>query len=100
VLERVRAAIRSAAPEAEERISYGIPLYRQHGDLVGFGAFKRHLSLFVTSSDVGERFAKELEPYDVSHTTIHFTVDSPLPDDLVEKIVRARIAENEAAATR
>jgi uncharacterized protein YdhG (YjbR/CyaY superfamily) len=100
VLERVRAAIRRAAPEAEERISYGIPLYIQQGHLVGFGAFKRHCSLFVTSSEVGRLFASELEPFDVSHTTIHFRADSPLPDDLVEKIVRARIAENEAAAAR
>ena len=95
VLERVRRVIREAAPEAEERIAYRIPLYRHHGDVVGFAAFKNHLSLFVTSSGVGERFADELEGFEVKHTTIHFTVDKPLPDELIRKIVRHRLEENE-----
>jgi uncharacterized protein YdhG (YjbR/CyaY superfamily) len=98
VLEKVRAAIRSAAPEAEEKISYRIPMYTHHGHLVGFAAFKNHLSLFVTNSDVPERFAKELEPFRVDHTTIQFTVDKPLPVALVKRIVKARLAENEARA--
>jgi uncharacterized protein YdhG (YjbR/CyaY superfamily) len=98
VLEELRQLIRSAAPEAEEVISYGIPLYNYHGDLVGFGAFKRHLSLFATSSTVRERFAKELEPYEVKHTTIHFSPEKPLPSALVRKIVKLRIAENEGRA--
>ena len=57
-----------------------------------------HLSLFVTNSAVQQEFAAELEPFDVRHTTIRFTVDDPLPRDLVEKIVRWRVAENEARA--
>jgi uncharacterized protein YdhG (YjbR/CyaY superfamily) len=96
VLQRVREVIREAAPEAEERISYRIPLYRQHGDVVGFAAFKNHLSLFVTDSAVREEFADELAEFDVRHTTVHFSVDKPLPDDLIRRIVRYRIAENEA----
>jgi uncharacterized protein YdhG (YjbR/CyaY superfamily) len=98
VLEKLRAAIRSAAPEAEEGISYRIPLYKHHGHLVGFAAFKNHCSLFVTNSDVQKRFAKELEPYRINNTSIHFTVDKPLPQGLVKRIVEARIAENEARA--
>jgi uncharacterized protein YdhG (YjbR/CyaY superfamily) len=98
VLERVRDVIREAAPEAEERISYRIPLYRQHGDVVGFAAFKNHLSLFVTNSAVREEFADELAEFDVKHTTIHFSVDKPLPDDLIRRIVEYRVAENEARA--
>ncbi len=94
VLERVRRAIREAAPEAEERISYRIPLYRQDGDVVGFAAFKNHLSLFVTDSDVEKHFPEELGDFEVKHTTIHFSVDNPLPDDLVRRIVRWRVAEN------
>jgi hypothetical protein len=54
-----------------------IPLYRHHGHLVGFAAFKNHLSLFVTNSAVGDQFAKELEPYKVEGTTIRFSVDNP-----------------------
>jgi uncharacterized protein YdhG (YjbR/CyaY superfamily) len=98
LLGKLRAAIRSAAPEAEEKISYRIPLYVQHGHLVGFAAFKNHCSLFVTNSEVPERFAKELEPFRVNHTTIQFTVDKPLPAALVKRIVKTRVAENEARA--
>jgi uncharacterized protein YdhG (YjbR/CyaY superfamily) len=99
VLDALRDEIRSAAPEAEEGISYRIPIYKHHGHVVGFAAFKNHCSLFVTDSEVPKRFAKELEPYEVEHTTIKFTVDNPLPEDLVRKIVRARVAENEEKAT-
>jgi uncharacterized protein YdhG (YjbR/CyaY superfamily) len=98
VLEKLRTAIRSAAPEAEEKISYRIPLYTHHGHLVGFAAFKNHCSLFVTNSDVPKHFAKELEPFRINHTTIQFTVEKPLPVALVKRIVKARIAENEARA--
>ena len=100
VLQELREVIKSAAPQAEEVISYNIPLYKHHGHLVGFGAFKNHCSLFVTNSAVQERFAKELEPYEVAHTSIHFTVENPLPAALVKKIVKLRIAENEARAAR
>jgi uncharacterized protein YdhG (YjbR/CyaY superfamily) len=95
-LQKVRTAIKEAAPEAEERIAYGIPLYRQGGDVVGFAAFKNHLSLFVTDSTVGERFADELQRFDVKNTTIHFSVDQPLPESLIRKIVRYRVEANEA----
>ena len=100
VLQKLREVIKSAAPQAEEVISYNIPLYKHHGHLVGFGAFKNHCSLFVTNSAVQEQFAKELKPYEVAHTTIQFSVDNPLPATLVKKIVKARIAENEARAAR
>jgi uncharacterized protein YdhG (YjbR/CyaY superfamily) len=98
VLERVRRTIKKAAPDAEERISYRIPLYRQHGDVVGFAAFKDHLSLFVTDSSVSKRFADELNGFEVRNTTIHFSVENPLPEELIGKIVRYRVEQNEQAA--
>jgi uncharacterized protein YdhG (YjbR/CyaY superfamily) len=100
VLQELRETIRSAAPQAEEVISYRIPLFKHHGHLVGFAAFKNHCSLFVTNSAVRDQFAKELEPYKVEGTTIRFTVDNPLPAALVKRIVKSRIAENEARAAR
>jgi uncharacterized protein YdhG (YjbR/CyaY superfamily) len=100
VLQGLRETIRSAAPEAEEVISYRIPLYKHHGHLVGFAAFKDHCSLFVTNSAVRDQFAKELEPYEVEGTTVRFTVENPLPAALVTKIVKSRMAENEARAER
>jgi uncharacterized protein YdhG (YjbR/CyaY superfamily) len=99
VLQELRETITSSAPQAEEVISYNIPLYKHHGHLVGFAAFKNHCSLFVTNSAVPKQFARELEPYEVKHTTVHFSVDKPLPAALVKKIVKARIAENEARAS-
>ena len=100
VLEDLRNVIKSAAPQAEEVISYKIPLYKHRGHLLGFAAFKNHCSLFVTDSAVSEQFAEELEPFDIDHTTIQFSVEKPLPAALVMRIVEWRIAENEARAAR
>ncbi|MEN6342986.1 MAG: DUF1801 domain-containing protein, partial [Methanospirillum sp.] len=92
------AFIRAAAPEAAESISYRIPTYKYHGSLVHFAAFPKHSSLIVVSRPTVERFLGELEGYHVSGTTIRFTPDHPLPPTLVERIVRARVEENEARA--
>jgi uncharacterized protein YdhG (YjbR/CyaY superfamily) len=94
VLQRIRAAITDAAPEAEETISYKIPLYKLAGKhLVGFGASKSHLSLFVTASEVLRKHERELMPFDHggTKTTIRFTVENPLPAALVKKIVKTRL---------
>jgi uncharacterized protein YdhG (YjbR/CyaY superfamily) len=96
VLGELRQVIKAAAPEADEVISYRIPLYKHRGDLVGFGAFKNPCSLFVMSSELTKRLAAELEPFEVKHTTVHFTVKNTLSATLVKRIVEARIAENEA----
>ncbi len=98
VLESLRVTIRAAAPEAEERISYRIPTYRYHGPLVHFAAFKDHCSFVVGSESIIEEFESELEGYEISGTTIHFSAENPLPPALVERIVRARMRENEARA--
>jgi uncharacterized protein YdhG (YjbR/CyaY superfamily) len=95
-LEAVRAVIKDAAPEAEETISYGIPLYKLGGKhLVGFGASRHHLSLYVTNSAALREYARELAAFDLAgtKTTIRFTVGNPLPDGLVRKIVEMRTRE-------
>ena len=95
-LNRVRAAIRSAAPaEAKEAISYRIPTFRYKGPLVGFAAFSNHCSLFPMNPAVIEAFRNELKDFDTSKGTIRFPVDKPLPAALVKKLVKARIAEKE-----
>ena len=96
VLSGIRETIRSAAPDAEETVSYGIPLYKLHGKhLIGFGAAKRHLSLFVTNSSVLQRYERELAAFDQAgtKTTIRFTVEQPMPKALVRKIVKTRVRE-------
>ncbi len=84
----------SAAPTAEECISYGIPAFRLHGMLVGFGATAKHCSFYLMSSSTVEAHAEELRSYDTSKGTIRFPADKPLPVALVRKLVKARIAEN------
>lgn len=98
-LEKLRKAIRAAAPKAEEVISYQIPTFKYHGPLVFFAAFRNHYSFYVVNKSILETFAAELKPFKTSGTTIHFSTDHPLPATLVKKIVRARMEENEANLT-
>ena len=95
-LQHIRAVIRSVVPaEATEVISYGIPMFKYNGMLVGYAAFKNHCSLFPTGSRVLDQFEKELGGYRTSKGTIQFPPDRALPDALVKKIVKARVKENE-----
>jgi len=96
-LETVRRAIRAAAPEATEAISYGIPMFRHFGLLVGFGAARKHCALYGTT--LGS-YRKDLKGYDTSKGTIRFPPGAPPPSSLVRKIVRAHVAANEARAMR
>jgi uncharacterized protein YdhG (YjbR/CyaY superfamily) len=95
-LEKLRETIRAAAPEAVQVISYGVPTFRHHGGLVAFAAFKDHCSFFVMSPAVMEAHRADLRGYDTAKGTVHFSADKPLPAALVRKLVKARIAENEA----
>ena len=95
-LERLRKTIRSAAPMATEKISYGMPAFHHRGNLVYYAAFKDHCSLFPGSKKVLANHADDLAAYETTKGTIHFTVDEPLPAALVKRIVKERVAENEA----
>ncbi len=99
-LEKLRKAIRGAAPKAEECISYQIPAFRQNRMLVGFGATAKHCAFYLMSSSTVEAHREQLRDYDTSKGTIRFPADKPLPAALVRKLVKARIAENEAMYTR
>ncbi len=98
-LERLRRTIKAAAPGAEEVISYRMPAFRHHGMLVYYAAFRDHCSLFVGSPSVRRRFASELKPFAAGKGTFRFTPQRPLPAALVKRIVKARVAENEAHAS-
>jgi uncharacterized protein YdhG (YjbR/CyaY superfamily) len=98
VLEALRQVIRKAAPKAEELITYGIPAFRQNGLLVGFAASAKHCSFHPMNNHTVADFAADLASYSTSTGTIRFTVDKPLPAALVRKIVKARVAENDADA--
>jgi uncharacterized protein YdhG (YjbR/CyaY superfamily) len=102
VLEALRRAIKAAAPDATETISYQIPTFRYRGALVAFAAFKNHCSLFPMSTSVLITLKDELAPYDTARTkgTIRFPLGKPPPAALVKKIVKARMKENEARAKK
>jgi uncharacterized protein YdhG (YjbR/CyaY superfamily) len=95
-LNKIRAAIRSAAPrEATETISYGIPAFKHNGVLVWFAAFSDHCSLFPTAAVI-ETFKNELKGFSISKGTIQFPTDKPLPAALVKKMVKVRVAQIES----
>lgn len=96
-LSGMRAIIRSAAPpETTEAISYGIPTFKYKGGLVAFGAFTKHCSMFPMSKAVIKTLEKDLKKFPTSKGTIQFPQDKPLSATLIKKIVKARIAENDA----
>jgi uncharacterized protein YdhG (YjbR/CyaY superfamily) len=98
-LEKVRAMIRSAAPqEATERMCYQMASFHYKKTIVAYAAFKDHCSLFPMGSSAIEPFAEELKGLRTSQGTIQFPLDKPLPKALVMKIVKARAAQNEAKA--
>ena len=98
-LAKLRKTIKAAAPMASEVISYQMPMYKHHGMVVGFAAFKDHCSIFPGSAVI-DVYKEELKHYDTSKGTIRFPANKPLPAALVKKLVKARIAENEARANR
>jgi uncharacterized protein YdhG (YjbR/CyaY superfamily) len=98
-LENLRRGIRAAAPGAEESINYGVPAFKYRGrPLVSFGAAKGHCSFYVQSPAVMDAHRDELASYATSKGTVRFPPDKPLPDALVAKLVRARVAETDSTA--
>ena len=97
VLEKLRKAIKAAAPKAEECISYQLPAFRLNGRmLVAFGASAKHCDFYPMSSSTVQAHQDALNGYDTSKGTIRFQPDHPLLTALVRKLVKARIAENAA----
>jgi uncharacterized protein YdhG (YjbR/CyaY superfamily) len=93
VLQEIRRTIRECAPKAEETISYRIPTFKLHGNLVHFAAFKDHIGFFPTSS-ARAAFPEELSKYKGGKGTIQFPLDEPIPYELIRKIVRYRVKES------
>ncbi len=91
-LMQIRKVIKDVAPDATEKLSYGMPYYSLNGRLVYFAYFKDHVSLFAMPSAV-KKFAKEIEPYHRSKATVGFALDQPLPIPLIKKMVAFRVAE-------
>lgn len=93
LLTQVRTTIRKAAPDAKEKIGYGIPTFTLKGNLVHFAAFKNHIGFYPAPSAI-EAFKKDLSVYDGAKGSVKFPLDKPLPFGLIGKIVKFRVKEN------
>jgi uncharacterized protein YdhG (YjbR/CyaY superfamily) len=99
ILESIRATIKAAAPDAEEKISYQLPTFTLHGILLHFGAWRNHIGLYPAPSGIRE-FQKELSKYVSSKGAVQFPLDQPMPLRLIREIVKFRVAENLAKAEK
>lgn len=100
MLTELRRMIARTAPDAVEAISYGVPTFKLFGGLVAIGYGKGHCSLYVMSSTLLPRFQRELKGYKTSTGAVQFPLGSELPASLIERLVLARMDENEAAAVQ
>jgi uncharacterized protein YdhG (YjbR/CyaY superfamily)/predicted RNase H-like HicB family nuclease len=89
----VHRALAVKAPDATEAISYGIPTFKLHGNLVHFAAYKNHIGFYPTSGPI-EAFKKELSGYKRSKGTVQFPINQSLPLGLIRTIVKYRVKEN------
>lgn len=96
-LDALRKAIRKAAPDASEKISYQMPTFYLYGNLVHFAAFKNHIGFYPTPGGI-EAFQDELNRYKNAKGSVQFPIDEPLPFELITRIVRFRVEENLRAA--
>ncbi|WP_456313069.1 iron chaperone [Pseudomonas shirazensis] len=93
ILEKIRATIQKAAPDAKEKISYAMPAFEQNGIIVYFAAFKNHIGLYALPSG-HEAFRDELSKYKTGKGSVQFPLNKPMPFDLITKMVKFRVKEN------
>jgi uncharacterized protein YdhG (YjbR/CyaY superfamily) len=97
ILQQIRQTIHEAAPEATEKISYAMPTFYLHGNLVHFAAFKTHIGFYPVPTGI-EKFKKELSQYKQGKGSVQFPLDQPMPLDLISRIVKFRVKENKEKA--
>jgi len=93
LLQKLRDIIKESAPDAEEKISYQMPTFALYGNLVHFAAFKNHIGFYPAPSGISA-FKDELSEYKTAKRSVQFPFEKPIPYELVEKIVKYRVAEN------
>ena len=97
LLQQVRTTVHKAAFKAEETISYGMPAFKLNGNLVYFAAFTNHIGFYALPSG-NKAFQKELSQYKTGKGSIQFPYSQLLPLDLITKIVKFRVQENQQKA--
>ncbi|MBN1130975.1 MAG: DUF1801 domain-containing protein [Chitinispirillaceae bacterium] len=96
-LERMRRIIHTSAPGAKEAMAYGIPTFRLHGNLVHFAGFATHIGFYPTPSGIAA-FKRDLSVYKHAKGSVQFPNDKPLPEKLIQNIVRFRVRENKKSS--
>ncbi len=89
-LKAIRAIVKEIAPEAEEKISYGIPTFALHGNLVHFAGYENHIGFYPGSAPI-EKFANDLKEYKTSKGTVQFPLDKPLPLELIRRMIEVNL---------
>jgi uncharacterized protein YdhG (YjbR/CyaY superfamily) len=97
ILQKLRTTISSAAPEATETISYMMPAFRQHGILVYFAAWEKHIGMYPPISG-DKALEKAIARYAGPKGNLQFPLDAPMPFDLIERIVKLRVKQDAAKA--
>jgi len=93
ILERIRTTIRRAAPQAVETMSYRIPTFKLHGNLISFAAYQKHIGLYPAPTG-SKRFNERLSAYRAEKSTVRFPLDRPIPFTLITDIVKLRVKDN------
>lgn len=96
-LQEIYTLIKQTAPEAIEKISYGIPTFYLHGNLVHFAAYKNHIGFYPAPSGL-EKFQEEISKYKHSKGAVQFPLDKPIPKKLIAQIVKYRVQQNKTKA--
>jgi len=93
LLQKVRTAIKKAAPKAEEAIKYQMPTFVLNGNLIHFAGYKNHIGLYPGAKPI-EEFRDELSRYETSKGTIRFPLDQPIPSGMIGRITRFCVKRN------
>lgn len=93
LLQKIRATIKKAAPQAEETINYAMPTFKLNGNLVHFAGYKNHIGFYPAPSAI-TAFKDELSEYKNAKGSVQFPIDQPLPLGLITKMVTFRVKEN------
>jgi len=97
ILKALRETIKTAAPGAEELISYNMPAFKQNGFLVSYAAWKKHIGMYpIPKGDAA--FQKAMAPYSTEKSTANFPLDKPMPLELIGRLVTLRVEENKVRA--
>jgi uncharacterized protein YdhG (YjbR/CyaY superfamily) len=97
ILTRIRTTVHEAAPDAEEAISYQMPTFKLHGNLVHFAAFQYHIGFYPIPSGI-KAFKEEFSASKSGKGSVQFPLDQPIPYDLIRRIVKFRVHENREKA--